>query len=333
MRSVLHTLRPETYHGQRRPGPFFEGWYYKCVTADQRRALALIPGIFRGPDPASTEAFIQVVDTERERIAYHRFPEAAFHGSAQHLDVAVGPNRFTDRGVVLELDDGTGRLSGSLHFPDPRPWPVTLLNPGIMGWYAWMPFMECYHGVVSLDHGIDGCLTVDGETIDFTGGRGYIEKDWGRSFPAAWVWLQCNHFAAAGTSLTASLAIIPWIGRAFPGFIVGLWHDGHLHRFTTYSAGRIETLELHDRPLRWTLRNRTHRLAIEMTPGRTIALRAPAADGMTRHIDESLSAAVRIRLSRLSGETLLDEDGAVAGFEAVGDLDRLRAMWIREKGT
>ena len=23
-----------------------------------------------------------------------------------------------------------------------------------MGWYAWVPFMECYHGVLSLDHTI-----------------------------------------------------------------------------------------------------------------------------------------------------------------------------------
>lgn len=29
--------------------------------------------------------------------------------------------------------------------------------------------------------------------MDFSGGRGYIEKDWGQSFPAAWVWLQINY--------------------------------------------------------------------------------------------------------------------------------------------
>ncbi|MCW5857485.1 MAG: hypothetical protein KIS63_04285 [Caldilineales bacterium] len=27
-----------------------------------------------------------------------------------------------------------------------------------------------------------------------------MEKDWGQSFPAAWVWMQTNHFGAAGTS-------------------------------------------------------------------------------------------------------------------------------------
>jgi len=73
-------------------------------------------------------------------------------------------------------------VRGSLCFSCINPWPVTLLSPGVMGWYAWVPFMECYHGVVSLDHTIEGILhvDVDGTAVDFGGGRGYTEKDWGR---------------------------------------------------------------------------------------------------------------------------------------------------------
>ncbi|MCK7537696.1 MAG: tocopherol cyclase family protein [Marinilabiliales bacterium] len=35
---------------------------------------------------------------------------------------------------------------------------------------------------------------------DFSGGRGYIEKDWGHSFPSAYVWMQSNHFQLARIS-------------------------------------------------------------------------------------------------------------------------------------
>jgi hypothetical protein len=34
---------------------------------------------------------------------------------------------------------------------------------------------------------IDGKLTIADQDHDFSGGRGYIEKDWGQSFPSAWV--------------------------------------------------------------------------------------------------------------------------------------------------
>jgi hypothetical protein len=53
-----------------------------------------------------------------------------------------------------------------------------------MGPYAFVPFMECYHGILSMDHKINGQLIIHDEIIDFTGGKGYMEKDWGQSFQA-----------------------------------------------------------------------------------------------------------------------------------------------------
>jgi tocopherol cyclase len=51
--------------------------------------------------------------------------------------------------------------------------------------------------------GIQAGLTysaVGGRRVDFSGGSGYIEKDWGRSFPRAWIWAQSNTFTQPGTS-------------------------------------------------------------------------------------------------------------------------------------
>jgi hypothetical protein len=36
-----------------------------------------------------------------------------------------------------------------------------------MGWDAWLPGMECYHGVMSLDHAITGNLVINGRKTDF----------------------------------------------------------------------------------------------------------------------------------------------------------------------
>jgi hypothetical protein len=64
-----------------------------------------------------------------------------------------------------------------------------------MGWYSYVPFMECYHGLISIDHKLQGSLQINGQEIDFTEGKGYAEKDWGTSFPEGYVWMQSNHFA------------------------------------------------------------------------------------------------------------------------------------------
>jgi hypothetical protein len=108
-----------------------------------------------------------------------------------------------------------------------------------MGPYACVPFMECYQGIISMDHVINGELVIDGERIDFTNGRGYMEKDWGRSFPSAYFWMQSNHFSEAGISLKCSVAKIPWMRGSFVGFIAGVWLKDRLIRFTTYNQSKL----------------------------------------------------------------------------------------------
>jgi len=71
-----------------------------------------------------------------------------------------------------------------------------------MGWYSYIPFMECKHGIVSVNHKISGTLRIDNELIDLNEGKGYIEKDWGTSFPEAWIWIQSNNFNNPDTAFT-----------------------------------------------------------------------------------------------------------------------------------
>ena len=54
------------------------------------------------------------------------------------------------------------KINAQLKFENIIPWPVKLLSPGVMGWYAFIPLMECYHGVLSFNHTIDGYVEIDG---------------------------------------------------------------------------------------------------------------------------------------------------------------------------
>lgn len=331
IRSVRSTLQPAAYHGHRKKPPFFEGWYYKLVDTTGGHRYAIIPGVFLSDDPGQHHAFVQVLDGATGRSTYHRYPPDAFWAAEDELNLRIGPNRFTAEYLTLQIASPALEIEGELRFRGLHPWPVTLSSPGIMGWYAWVPFMECYHGVVSLDHRIDGTLRVNDHPVDLTEGRGYIEKDWGRSFPAAWIWFQTNHFEGPGTSLTASVAIIPWLRGSFPGFIVGLWHEGILYRFATYTGARIEELDIADDAVTWVIRDRRYRLemcAIRVEGG---LLRAPTTADMGRRIAETLSARVEVALYSLDGgrpRRIFEGTGRHAGLEAAGDLARLRTMWV-----
>lgn len=318
--SLRTILTPGAYHGLNKKPPFFEGWYYKLVSADERYKVAIIPGVILGED---AHAFLQVLDGVDGTTAYLQFPVADFQADDRHFAIGIGGNRFDDRHLHLALETPNCQLTGEIHLGPLNPWPVTWLSPGIMGWYAWVPRMECYHGVLSFSHSLQGTLTLNGKVMDFSGGRGYIEKDWGQSFPAAWVWLQSNHFAGVDACITASVAIIPWVGNAFRGFIAGLWLDGTLHRFATYSGARIENLQIFDDHVDWVLRNHQSRLFLKAYRVQGGLLRGPTRLDMGQRVLETLNATVQVRLETLQGEVLFDAIGAHTGLEVMGDLPRL----------
>ena len=191
-----------------------------------------------------------------------------------------------------------------------------------MGWYSWVPFMECYHGLVSLDHEINGFLEYNGKKIDFSGGRGYTEKDWGKSFPEAWVWMQSNHFGSVGTSLTASVAIIPWVRKPFLGFITGLWHNNKLYRFTTYLGSKIVKFDISDSNVDWVFRNKSFELEISATRSEGALLHAPTLKGMTKRIEESIGSVINIKLS---GEST--KAGKVLFLKITGRKCRIGNRW------
>lgn len=318
---IQRVMNPDWYHGRGKKPPFFEGWYFKLIDAREGRRYAVIPGIFLSDSLDKHHAFVQVLDGQTGESAYFRYPPEQFSAAENDFDVKIGPNRFRRDSITLNLDGDKLALKGQLRFENTTPYPVTWAAPGIMGPFGWLTFMECYHGVVSLDHTIQGELALDGQSMDFSGGRGYIEKDWGQSFPSAWVWMQSNHFDQTGTCLSASIATIPFKVFKFTGSIVAFWHERQLYLFATYNSAVVERLSVTDTTVDWVLRNSQHRLEIMATRAQGGLLHEPNRQEMHRRVEETLQASVRVRLSELSsGRELFSGTGRNAGLEVQGDL-------------
>jgi tocopherol cyclase len=321
--------QPAAYHGFGHRAGYFEGWYFKIVDLTEQRRYAIIPGVFLGKDGVDSHSFVQTLDGASGATCYHRYPLEAFSAAPAAFDICVGPNRFTAQGIELNIDRSEQRLIGRLAFDGVTPWPVTWRSPGIMDWYSFVPFMECYHGVESLDHAVRGQLVIDDAAVDFHGGRGYIEKDWGKSFPAAYVWMQSNHFETPGTSFVGSIAIIPWLFSAFPGFIIGLLHDGRLHRFATYTRAATAHLAIDDDEVTWTVSNRRHRLAIRALRTDGGLLLGPSRERMGDRVGETMTSSIELEMTTIAGERVFAGTGRNAGLEVQGDLARLLALQRR----
>lgn len=312
---------PDHFQGWGRTRRYFEGWYFKVVSADEQHAMAFIPGIALEKN-GEQHAFIQVMDGKACKAQYHRFDIAAFRPSERNFEVWVGKNFFSAQKIILDLPG----ISGEIHFKNTTPWPKMLGAPGIMGWYSFVPFMECNHGIVSLHHELEGELAIDGMTsshpINMNGGKGYIEKDWGSSFPQAYVWMQSNHFDDnARISMMASAAHIPWLGSHFIGFISGFWLEDRLYKFATYTGAR-KSLKIKDEEVELIFKSPKTELRILAKQGPGATLVSPLSGEMRGKIQESLQATIQMELLE-NGQRIFEGTGRNAGLEVAGKVEVL----------
>ena len=330
-KSFLEGVRhPEAFHGNGKASPFFEGWYVKLVSEDLSQRWAVIPGIFKGIDKADSnerqshdEAFIQVLDGGTGRSWFHSFDISEFKASTGKFEVQIGNNLFNEKEVRLDLP----QLKGTIKITTPFiPWPVTLRSPGIMGWYGLVPFMECFHGIVSFGHQLEGSLSVEGKEQSFTKGKGYIETDWGKGFPSGYIWMQTNHFDFNNeTSLIASCAIIPWIGKSFRGFIMGMMHEGKLYSWTTYNGSKELELRVDDNHVFWKVTGPDGTLELKAERTRGGLLHAPLHKNMHRRVEETMDSTVEIKLLDKNNVEIVKGTGTAAALEIFGELEKLLA--------
>ncbi len=83
-KKIQSLFHPERYHGWGKKKKYFEGWYYKVLTADERHAFAFIPGIAID-DEGKKHAFIQLLDGIKQTAEYIRFPAEKFTSNAKYL--------------------------------------------------------------------------------------------------------------------------------------------------------------------------------------------------------------------------------------------------------
>ena len=311
-------VHPEFFQGNRKKNNYFEGWYYKFVSSDEAMTLAFIPGVSLNKE--DKHAFIQVFISKNNgddvdlKTVYFRFDFNEFKYDHKQFSVSIGKNVFTKKRVSLYLKNEDISVEGSLKIENITPIKASLLVPNIMGFFGYFNFMECYHGIISMSHNLVGSLKINNDFILFEGGKGYIEKDWGKSFPRSYVWLQSNHFRESSTSFMFSYADIPFLGLYFKGLIANLIYRDKEYRFATYNGARIKKEIIGKGTVDYTIKRGRYILFVSAQSDHQINLASPRNGKMIEQIKEGLSGKIKIALYK--GKKLVFEDeGSHAGIE------------------
>ena len=254
--------------------------------------MAVIPG------RAEDHAFVLVNTNDRSyKISY---PLSEYRKGEI---LRIGENSFSKSGVTLNIRGAELALSGEIRYAG-----LTPIRYDIMGPFRFFP-MECRHGVISMGHSLSGAVTQNGVFHDYTGGRGYIESDSGKSFPHGYTWVQCNDFKR-DCSIMASVAWIPFCGLRFLGCICVVYLNGREYRLATYTGVKI----LRCQPGVIELKQGKYLLRVETQSQTGQELAAPRFGRMDHVIRESISCTARFLFLR-GDKVLFDEKSDCASYE------------------
>ena len=271
----------------------FHGMYFKHQK--DGCTVSFIAGI------SDDHAFIQLITNQSS--FYFSYPLLAYEPGEI---IKIGDNSFSKNGISVNISEDGVSIFGEIRYTS-----LTPLRYDIIGPFKYLP-MQYGHTITSLHHRLDGNLTIYDENVNFTDGVGYIEGNFGTSFPKSYVWIQCNDFPEKAC-IFASIADIPFAGLHFRGCICVVYIDGIEYRMATYLGVKI--LRCDDRMI--VLKQGSLHLEIEIDAGTGHKLMAPQNGKMIREIRERIVCGARFRFVK-NGEVLFDGHSGSASFEHVG---------------
>jgi tocopherol cyclase len=302
MKNNLSKIRhPFQLQGSLTKPNYFEGWYFKQVHLEQDKTISFIFGISTGKhDPHS---FVQVIQSNPLSTAYFKFPLEAFKVDGQGF--ILDKNRFGLNELEIHLHQEGLIIDGILYYSDHQILVNKIMMPNIMGPFAYIPDLECNHGVISMNHHVNGTLNINHHLYTFKQERGYIEKDWGRSFPKRYIWIQGNHFNDPKTSFMASIAHIPLLGLSFEGLICQLDTPHKRFRFATYTFSKMTSLRKTEDGFEFVLKKGSSSLKVIAHIPVSGELRSPHLGSMIKTIKEGLGGSIDLILTQKGQDDLI----------------------------
>lgn len=291
---------------------YFEGWYFKNTNNEE--GISFIPGI--NIDGRNKKAFIQVITNKKSYFIDYNIDDFKF--SYNPFFIKISNNYFSNDNIHIDIEDDKNNINiyGDIKYSDSININTSILKPNIMGPFSYIPFMECNHAIISMKNTANGVININDYKINFNKGTGYIEKDWGCSFPKSYIWIQCNNFENKNASFMISIANIPFKVFSFTGIICVLIIDNKEYKFTTYNNAKLIDYNVNNNMLDITLKKGKYKLNIQSKYNEGLKLSAPVKGKMKKDILESISEKVTITLKR-NNEIIFFDTSVNCGLEIV----------------
>ncbi|MGF1481246.1 MAG: tocopherol cyclase family protein [Cyanophyceae cyanobacterium] len=328
---------------------FFEGWYDRVTLPQQKQTFAFMYSIEDpiGNQPHSGGA-AQILGPD-DQYLWRTFPEVGgFWGAQDRLafghwgksDLAIPPQELSNTEFEQHVQQGyqsTATLNqGSIRDPGKNfycRWCYGIKpiygwgNPqspqqSTAGWLSYLPIFEPGWQIL-MAHGLaTGWIDWNGKRHKFTDAPAYKEKNWGRSFPQKWFWLNCNSFTdTSDLALTAGGGRREVLGFMESVALICLHHNNKFYEFVPWNSQVSWQIQPWGR---WQMQAENHNYRVKLT-GTTehsgTPLRAPTEQGLIFACRDTMQGQLTLELGDHRGNTLLKAKSDLCGLEVGGPWD------------
>lgn len=345
----LHPLQtPHSgYHWDGNGDRFFEGWYFRITLPDVGQTFAFMYSIedpIGGqPHSGGTAQVLGPNDgyfcrTFPDVDQFWAWPDSLglghWRGKTQLPPQLLPSNHFQD--CIVEGYQVTATLhQGYLNDPVAGTLAWHYHTEPVYGWASTGKPQQSTAGLLSslqifepgwqilMAHGLStGWVEWQGQRYEFANVPAYSEKNWGRSFPQKWFWLNCNVFdGVPDLALTAGGGRREVLGWMESVAMVGIHYQGQFYEFVPWNA----RVSWHIEPWGyWHMRCEKPGYTVEVIgttdqPG--TPLRAPTQNGMVFCCRDTMHGHLTVKLWRQRAghsELVLAATSTQAGLEVGG---------------
>ena len=315
--SYINKIKNQELFLSRNKKLYFEGWYFKNSFLDKDLVISFIPGICKNKN--ENYCFIQVICNKFNSF-FIKYDISKFKYFDNPFKIKIDNNIFSKEKIYIDITYENIHIECDLKFSNMIKLKTSIYTPNIMGPFAYLTFLDCNHGIVSLNHNITGEINITNNNNLIINnknlkGNGYIEKDLGISFPKEYYWCHCNDFTATNTSLFIAIADIPFKLFSFTGHIACLLYNNNQYLFTTYNLSKY-CYNLKENTLKIELKKKKYLLKITININNNFKLVSPNKSKMNNIIFESLDSNIKLEFY-INNKLVLTDNSNYCSVEVV----------------
>jgi hypothetical protein len=285
---MLEKYKPNSIRGNFERNKYFEGWFQKVYSKEHNASFILIYG-YATQNSDDHFGFLQVLIPNQEpEIAY--FPKNEVSCDIEQHIFRMGKNLMTTELIRIDING----LRIDLNFKNSQ---LSRTFKNSMGYAYFIPNLPCYHSVLTTAQNVSGEIQHNGVYYTLNNAMGYLEKNWGTTFPESYFWIHAVDPNNPARSLLFSKAKIVWLGKTYIKHVGYLCLDGQQIELRELKNFSVSNSNVSPENQIIQMRSASAQIDLSLDYGREVVFHGPKDGALSRLIQHKTDVKIEVLLN------------------------------------